>query len=178
MPNLKLTPNCLPLGAQLDEFMPRMLDLNWQGFADNDQMRKEVKASAVNGRSFDDEYEAWYERHPEVVEREREVSSLFDRAYELAGAIFAIPPRTIAGLAVWARALVADTHPTLWHQDDKDERLNERRIRALVEQLCALAGAPLPVSVAVLEARVADIKEELDQTKTAIADIVARGGVS
>jgi hypothetical protein len=66
----------------------------------------------------DAEFEKWWNKHPE----DHGAARLFEQADPIADKILSMQPRTIAGLAVLARA-AAVFNPTLWHDKEEDFRL-------------------------------------------------------
>ena len=70
----------------------------------------------------------------------RSAEHLLNQADPIAEAILSLQPRTLAGLAVLARAAII-SNPALWSEDDGD-RVESHALKRLIEATCDLAGVP------------------------------------
>jgi hypothetical protein len=132
----------LALGARIDRILPRLLEINSLGAQSNRALEKHLKSFSGDDDAWNAEFEKWWREHPE--EPGKEAEPLFNQADPIAEAILSVQPRTLAGLAVLARAAAA-SNPALWYEDDRD-RLETRTLKRLIEATCDLAGVPYPSS--------------------------------
>ncbi|MGD0333912.1 MAG: hypothetical protein ABSA90_11745 [Xanthobacteraceae bacterium] len=130
--------------------------------SDADQAQFERAVLEATGISFDDAPapgrwdsapDSYWRSRDEILKRldtaesdlvwERSLTEIDAKASPIARAIFALPARTLAGLAVKAR-VAAFVHSDWWRPivpDDAD-RLGTRNVVDLLENICALAGVP------------------------------------
>jgi hypothetical protein len=124
----------LALGARLQQILPPLLDLSWRSLKDWDNERPDL--TACSGE-LEAQLRKWEAEHPAGTEANR----LWEQAEPIVEKILAIPPQSLAGLAVLAQAVAVTLPTTMWHDDDESEH---RGVRALIEATCALAGTPHP----------------------------------
>ena len=128
----------LALGAQIDQILPTLLEINRLGIQSNRAMEKHLKSFRGDANTWNTEFEKrWREHFEEPAE---EAEHLINQADSITEAILSIQPRTLAGLAVLARA-AAVSNPTLWYEDDED-RLENRALKRLIEATWDLARVP------------------------------------
>jgi hypothetical protein len=101
-------------------------------------MEKHLKSFRGDANTWNTEFEKRWREHPE--EPAEEAEHLINQADSITEAILSIQPRTLAGLAVLARA-AAVSNPTLWYEDDED-RLENRALKRLIEATWDLARVP------------------------------------
>ena len=132
----------LALGAQIDQILPRLLEINWRDTQSNRAMEKHLKSFSADVNAWNAGFDKWWQEHRE--EPGEQAEHLVDQADPIVEAILSVQPRTLAGLAVLARA-AAVSNPGLWYEDDED-RLENRALKRLIEATCDLAGVPYPAT--------------------------------
>lgn len=115
------------------------------------KVRHRSAFDAVRGQGDEAFFRVWtglFREEDAIISHGSDLSEAADAAQE---AIFAIPPRTLVGLAVHCQAL-AWTFERAWDRPEDDCDWDLRCVRRVVETVHAMAGVPLPIRTRLTEA--------------------------
>jgi hypothetical protein len=104
---------------------------------------RELRKTIYRPNDPDHHWDVAYQRFPEYRDLEKARDDAVDKCGAIEEAILSLQARTIEGLAVKA-LVVAQEHSRLWDVAEQDLDWDERHVRALVDNLAALAGVKVP----------------------------------
>lgn len=157
----------IAIGEQLAPLYERELELrafliphrdNWHDLIlaashDIDRMQRDgdtrtrEELSKLRYREVDLLWQEYKRQRPEFVAADEEQERLFHPMDDLHRRMFALPARSLRGLAVKARA-AAYEYSSLWAVPFKDLDWDSMFLRHAIEELLALAGEELPFEAA------------------------------